>query len=107
MNGLEAVYVGGIYFIIVFVKPDVFNIDRPDLKINRCNEPVFVASNVEHVSLIAHKIRTRKCAFKVSMTAPACVAGYIIPIIQRLPSGRMLIGKRSDGSVTDYNHCDN
>jgi hypothetical protein len=45
----KAIHVGSVYFIIVFMKPNVFNVDSPDFKINCCNEAIFIARNIEYL----------------------------------------------------------
>jgi hypothetical protein len=79
---------------------NVADVDYLPVIADHGNEPVFVASDVEHRERL-HEIGMREVPPHVGQAPPTSSLGHVIPVQQRLQAIGMLFGKFPNDRLTD------
>jgi len=82
--------------------------DKHDLELilHRDNDPIFVAPDVEHHSIVGDKTRVTISLFDVYGRLPMGMFDIGIPSLKRLPSVGMVFPKEAEGFSGDDPHVD-
>ena len=82
---------------------DVPDIDDLPLVLEYRDEPIFVASHVEH-SEITYRVGVRKVDTNIGQMSPNGSLGYAVPMQQRFQSVRLSLAAFGDRRFTDDPH---
>lgn len=68
------------------------------------NQPIIISFDIEHVSVIAHRIYTAECIPYIIKVSPIYLLDNLIPAVQSCLGSWMLMGENSNERLGDDDH---